>query len=174
MGFDIVRKIYTFLIVGFIFLQMINVSSALANQIVEMSPKEFARFMEKQKEKKKVSILIFFETWIPECKTQAQNVNKIFRRYVKKDVMVYGVSFSGVIDNGLKNWVSNNHIRFPIIVTDEKVASQYSVARYPYICVVDFYGDIVKRYIGGVSYEKMADYLDKLLKELKKKDEQSA
>lgn len=167
------KKIRIIFIVFFICIQLVDVSIVCASQIVEMSPKEFSRFMDKQKEKKKVSILLFFETWIPECKTQAETVNKIFRRYVKKDVMVYGVSFSGVIDNGLKNWVSDNHIRFPVIVTDEKVASKYSVARYPYICVVDFYGDIVKKYIGSASYEKMADYLDKLLKELKKKDDKA-
>lgn len=159
-------------LVVFCFLSMVTLASA--GQIVDMSAKEFERFMKKQEARKKVSVLFFFETWIPECKTQSVKVNDLFRRYVKKDVMVYGISFAGEVDDSLSNWVSDNHLRFPIIVTEEKVALKYNVVRYPYTCVVDFYGDVVKRYVGQVSYDKMADFMDKLLKELKKTEDVSA
>lgn len=156
----------------FVCLQLFFVSDACAKQIVGMGTKEFNAYMAKQEAKKKVTVLFFFETWIPECQSQAVRINKLFRRYVKKNVMVYGISFSDTVDKGLKSWVSKNHLRFPVIVTDEKIAAKYNVVRYPYVCVVDTYGDTVKRYVGGVSYEKMADYLDKLLEELKKTEDE--
>lgn len=111
----------------------------------------------------KPTILVFWATWCPHCRTELPIVEKIY-----KDLHPKGANFIGVsLDDSTataKKFVQSNHISFPIAVAGSKsnLLGSYSITGIPMVFVIDK-GSIVKaRYAGKVTESTIRGELLKL------------
>lgn len=103
-------------------------------------------------------LLNFWATWCPPCKVEMPHMEKFYKDYQDKQVVILGVNLahteSSVED--VQRFVKNYGLTFPI-VSDEKgkISSRYQVVAYPTSYVIDSQGVIRNKFQGAINEEMM-------------------
>ena len=85
----------------------------------------------------KVSVIIFWATWCPYCRTLMPNLDIVYRKYRSKGVKFYAVDVfeDGKIDP--LEYFEVKQLRYPLLLDGDPVAEQFGVKRTPAVFVVD-------------------------------------
>ncbi len=114
--------------------------------------------------KGKVVILQFFGTYCPPCKAEIPVLEKLYRKYNGKVVVIgLSVDYMGEPPQKLKPFIEKMQITYPVVVADEKTWEEYAgritgMDSIPQTFIIDKEGYIRYYEVGFMpSYESLFD-----------------
>jgi thiol-disulfide isomerase/thioredoxin len=109
----------------------------------------------------KIVLLDFWTTWCPPCRADGPALDKLYRKYGAKDLMIVGVSVSedrAVVESYLKG---HPH-EYPIVLTTEnEMPRPYQIAAFPTYIVIDKEGAVTSAAEGEQGFSELRQLLKK-------------
>ncbi len=96
----------------------------------------------------KVVLLEFWATWCPPCRASIPGIEKIFKTYKDKGLVVLAVSLDEGGWDSVKSFIASNGMTYTVLKGNEDISASYQVRTIPMILIVDKEGRISKRYLG--------------------------
>jgi peroxiredoxin len=96
----------------------------------------------------KVVLLEFWATWCPPCRASVPGLEKIYKAYEEKGLVVLAVSMDDGDWPSVKSFMKDYGITYTVLKGTEEVSSQYRVRAIPMLLILDKEGKIAKRYMG--------------------------
>lgn len=95
-------------------------------------------------------VVDFWATWCTPCEKQIPVLNAFHDSVAGQDVAVLGISVD--VDRDLvAPFAAEHHIRYPVLLGDEKLAFDYGAPGFPALAVVDPSGRIDSLHLGVIS-----------------------
>ena len=111
----------------------------------------------------KAVVLDFWASWCGPCKTQANIVDQIARRYESRDVTVIGINTGDSREAALA-FLQSRALSYPSLLDDDAaVAGAYRVRQLPTLVVIDTQGRIVAVRRRLVREKELAELVDEAL-----------
>ncbi len=111
--------------------------------------------------KGKTVLLDFWTTWCPPCVADAPALDKLYRKYGGKELMIVGISVNeerGVVENFLKKHPHN----FPVVLTSEnEIPRPYQIGIFPTYMVIGPDGTLTKALEGDQGFGELRKFLEK-------------
>ncbi len=111
--------------------------------------------------KGKTVLLDFWTTWCPPCLADAPALDKLFRKYGGKELMIVGISMNeerGVVENFLR---SHPH-SFPVVLTSEnEMPRPYQIGVFPTYMVIGPDGTLTTALEGDQGFGELRKFLEK-------------
>jgi thiol-disulfide isomerase/thioredoxin len=98
--------------------------------------------------KGKPVLLDFWATWCPPCRASIPGIEKLYKSYGGKGLVVLGISLDQGGWDSVKDFVTEYGITYTVLKGTDDVATKYSVRTIPMLVIVDKEGKIYKRYLG--------------------------
>ena len=112
----------------------------------------------------KVLLVCFFATWCPPCVHEIPSLVALQNSFKSKGFSVVAFSMEKKNQTGLKNLVAKYRINYPVVLADSAVLKNFEgVTGIPVSYLVNRRGEIVKRFLGLVSHDKMEAEVKHLL-----------
>jgi thiol-disulfide isomerase/thioredoxin len=96
----------------------------------------------------KVVLLEFWATWCPPCRATMPAIEKIYKAYKDKGLVVLAIS----LDNGdwdfVKSFAASYGVTYTILKGTDDIQTKYGVRAIPTTVILDKNGRIAKRYLG--------------------------
>ena len=116
--------------------------------------------------KGKIVFIDFWATWCPPCRMSIPYVEKLYQKYKKsEDIVVLGINLQEDKDT-ITKFMQKQKMNYPILLSDNKVISNYKISSIPQFFLIDRNGDLYNKYVGfapGVEELWQKD-IEKLLK----------
>lgn len=113
----------------------------------------------------KIVVIDFFASWCEPCKEVAPQIERIYRQYGQKGVIVVGVSLdvSGNHD-AVRRFVKKHNMPFPVVIDDGRIREKTGVFSVPTVMVIDAAGAPRAKIMGARRdlYEQVSRQLDAL------------
>ncbi|MCL4477046.1 MAG: TlpA family protein disulfide reductase [Nitrospirae bacterium] len=112
-----------------------------------------------------VVLISFWATWCPPCRDEMPSLNKLYREYRNRGLVVVAVS-TDRSRSSVKDFLGKNPVGFPVLMdSDSKVARQFKVFSLPTTFLLDRNGAIVQKYLGEEEWDsaKIRDKITTLL-----------
>lgn len=103
-------------------------------------------------------VLNFWTTWCRVCQAEMPHVEKFYREYADRGVVVLSVNATSQERNAALagQYAEQEALSFPILLDKRgDVLDMYRVSAYPTTYIVNPAGHIQERYLGALSYESM-------------------
>ncbi len=109
----------------------------------------------------KIVLIDFWTTWCPPCRADGPALEKLYRRYGDKDLMIIGVSVSE--DRGVvEKFLSEHPHSFPIVLTSEnQMPRAYQIGVFPTYIVIDRDGTVATAAEGDQGFADLRKMLKK-------------
>jgi thiol-disulfide isomerase/thioredoxin len=111
--------------------------------------------------KGKVVLLDFWTTWCPPCRADAPSLDKLYRKYRDRDLMIVGVSVSeerAIVEKFLKEHPHD----FPVVLTSEnEMPRPYQIGVFPTYIVIERDGTVVSAAEGDQGFGELRKMLKK-------------
>jgi thiol-disulfide isomerase/thioredoxin len=111
--------------------------------------------------KGKTVLLDFFTTWCPPCRADGPSLDKLYKKYGERDLMIIGVSVSeerALVEKFLKAFPH----RYPIVLTTEnEMPRPYQIAVFPTYIVIDRDGNVASAVQGDQGFGELRKLLKK-------------
>ncbi len=108
-------------------------------------------------------IINVFASWCIPCKAEAPELEKVYRDYRQKGVLVLGVAVNDT-EEAARGFVAEHGITFPTgLDADGKFKAAYRVYGVPHSFFIDGKGLIRYAHVGAVNEELLKHELDKML-----------
>ena len=112
----------------------------------------------------KVLLVCFFATWCPPCVHEIPSLVALQNSFKSKGFSVVAFSMEKKNQTGLKNLVAKYRINYPVVLADSAVLKNFEgVTGIPVSYLVNRRGEIVKRFLGLVSHDRMEAEVKHLL-----------
>ncbi len=98
--------------------------------------------------KGKPVLIDFWATWCPPCRASIPEIEKLYKKYSSKGLVVFGISLDEGDWDAVKSFAAEVGITYPVLKANEDVASQFQVRSIPMVVIFNKEGKIVKRYLG--------------------------
>lgn len=127
------------------------------------SENETLKYYEDSEEK--VSVIIFWATWCPYCRTLMPHLNSVYRKYRSKGVKFYAIDVyeDGKIDP--LEYFKVQKLGFTLLLNGESVVEQFGVRRTPSVYVVDKEKNIIYKRPAGSSDVMVKQNVDLRIKQ---------
>jgi thiol-disulfide isomerase/thioredoxin len=106
-------------------------------------------------------LLDFWTTWCPPCRADAPALDKLYRKYKDRDLMIVGISVSeerSIVEKFLKTYPHD----FPIVLTTEnELPPAYQIGVFPTYIVIDPDGNITSAVEGDQGFSDLRKLLKK-------------
>lgn len=110
--------------------------------------------------KGQVVLMAFFQTWCPDCQRTNPLLEKLYRKYKDRGLVVLGISHDRGKAKDVEPYIKKYGLTYPIVLGDFSIAINYvkvSAQRpnfsIPYLVLVDRKGNIVGRFVEGRNEE---------------------
>ncbi len=113
--------------------------------------------------KGKVVIIDFWATWCPPCRASIPGLEKIYKTYKDKGLVILAISLDQGEWDSVKSFSAEYGITYPVLKGTEDVSDAYQVRTIPLILVLNKEGKISKRYLGFGNDEDLEDYIKSIL-----------
>ena len=113
----------------------------------------------------KVSVVLFWATWCPYCKTLMPHLEVIYRKYKNKGLKFYAID---VFEDGKLDpvdYFKGNEFTFTLLLGGDLVAEDYGVKGTPGLYVVDKNKKIIYKRPAGVSDVLVSQNVDLRIKQ---------
>ena len=112
----------------------------------------------------KVLLVCFFATWCPPCVHEIPSLVALQNSFKSQGFSVVAFSMEKKNQTGLKNLVAKYRINYPVVLADSAVLKNFEgVTGIPVSYLVNRRGEIVKRFLGLVSHDRMEAEVKHLL-----------
>lgn len=98
--------------------------------------------------KGKAVLIDFWATWCPPCREAIPGIEKLYKTYSGKGLVVLGISLDEGDWDSVKSFATERGITYPVLKGTEDVASRFQVRTIPMMVIINKEGKIVKRYLG--------------------------
>lgn len=101
----------------------------------------------------KVVLINFWATWCPPCRSEMPSLNKLYKEYRDKGLVVMAVSTDR---NGstVRDYLNKNPVDLPIFIdSDLKISRLFKVFSMPTTFLIDRNGIILQRYLGEEDWD---------------------
>ena len=108
--------------------------------------------------------VVVFNFWFsacPPCKKEIPELNKLVEEYKGKNIVFIGVSLDN--EDGVEEFTYMHTFKYKLIPDGDSFIDENHVSSFPTQFIVNKNGMLVKRIIGGVTYDEMKKEIDKLL-----------
>lgn len=113
----------------------------------------------------KVRVLSFWATWCGPCRMELPSLIRLQQELGPQGLQVLGMNVDEN-QNDVRNFASQIHFNFPILVANAKIADDYGgVSSIPTLVVIDRKGQVVEMAEGVVEEESLRQLVVKLLAE---------
>ncbi len=103
--------------------------------------------------KGKVVLINFWATWCPPCLSEMPSLNKLYRDYRNKGLIVVAISTDRSVTY-VKDYLRNKSLDLPILMdSDGKVFRQFKAFSLPTTFLLDKNGVIIQRYLGEEEWD---------------------
>jgi cytochrome c biogenesis protein CcmG/thiol:disulfide interchange protein DsbE len=111
--------------------------------------------------KGKTVLLDFWTTWCGPCRADAPALDKLYRKYGEKDLMIVGISVSEERDL-VEKFLSQHPHSYPIVLTTEnEMPLAYQVGAFPTYIVIDRDGTVAAAVEGDKGFSDLRKLLKK-------------
>ncbi len=111
----------------------------------------------------KVVILDFWATWCPPCRASIPGLEKIYKAYKDKGLVILAVSLDQGEWDSVKSFSAEYGITYTVLKGNEDVSDKYQVRTIPMLLVIDKEGRIAKRYLGFGNDEDLENNVKSIL-----------
>lgn len=111
-----------------------------------------------------VVVLNFWATWCVSCKDEADDIERVWRQYRDRGVLVLGVNY---LDQEPLNrqWIENYNITYPNGPDIQgRIYNAYGVQGLPETFIVDRQGQVAKVFIGPLTEAQLVAELERVLR----------
>lgn len=106
-------------------------------------------------------LINFWATWCPPCRDEMPSLNRLYREYRNKGLIVVAVSTDRSA-SPVKDFLGKNPVDFPVLMdSNSKAAKQFKVFSLPTTLLLDKKGAIVQKYLGEEEWDS-ANIRDKI------------
>ena len=108
--------------------------------------------------------VVVFNFWFsacPPCKKEIPELNRLVKEYENENVVFIGVSLDS--EDRVEEFTYMHTFNYKLIPNGDGFIDENHVSSFPTQFIIDKDGTLVKRIIGGVTYEEMKNRIDKLL-----------
>jgi peroxiredoxin len=133
--------------------------------IDELVGKQAADFALKDTNEKTVSLsslkgnvvlINFWATWCPPCRGEMPSLNKLYREYRSRGLVVVAVSTDRSASS-VRDFLSKHPVDFPVLMdSDSKVSRQFKVFSLPTTFLLDKNGAVLQRFLGEEEWDSTA------------------
>lgn len=103
----------------------------------------------------KAVLLNFWATWCPPCREEIPDLIKLQDQYASQNFTVLGVSLDEDGPEGVKKFVAEHKMTYPIVMGNEKMTDDFGGIRgIPTSFVINREGKILDKIVGGRSREE--------------------
>lgn len=113
----------------------------------------------------KVVFLNFWATWCPPCRMELPSMEKLYEKLRNQPFIIIGVNVDEADPNGVKNFVKNMNLTFPVLLDDGSVSKLYNINAIPTTIIIKKDG-MIDAIVNGARPWDEADYIsafDKLI-----------
>jgi thiol-disulfide isomerase/thioredoxin len=138
------------------------VASSLALPLVDGSGKASIA-------KGRVTVVDFWATWCAPCRASMPRVQSVWKEYRPRGVDLYSVDTDDPgtgREAGVREFLQQNNLEFPVVLDDGSATSAFSVAGLPTMVVVGRDGNVVWNHVGALTSggeRQLRDVLDRAL-----------
>jgi len=111
----------------------------------------------------KVVLLEFWATWCPPCRASIPGIEKLFKSYKDKGLVILAVSLDEGGWDSVKSFISSNGMTYTVLKGNDEVSASYQVRTIPMMLIVDKDGRISKRYLGFGNEEDLEKDIQTIL-----------
>ncbi len=90
----------------------------------------------------------FWATWCPPCRASIPAIEKLYKNYGSKGLVVISVSLDEGDWDSVKAYAAEAGITYPVLKANESVTSEFQVRSIPLVVIINKEGKVVKRYLG--------------------------
>ena len=95
----------------------------------------------------KVVLLVFWATWCPDCRNELPTLIDLQNACGSKKFSVIGISIDTGSVGDISNFVSANHINYPVVLSDDATKRAYGGVRaIPAIFLINVNGNVVQKW----------------------------
>jgi thiol-disulfide isomerase/thioredoxin len=98
--------------------------------------------------KGKPVLLEFWATWCPPCRASIPAIEKLYKAYSGKGLVVLSISLDEGDWDSVKAFAAEAGITYPVLKGAEDVNARFQVRSIPMTVIINKEGKIVKRYLG--------------------------
>lgn len=103
--------------------------------------------------KGRVVIINFWATWCPPCRSEMPSLNRLYKEYKSKGLVVLAVSTDRT-SGAVKDYLTGNPFDFPILLDPENsISRRFRVFSIPTSFLIDKNSIIAQRYIGEENWD---------------------
>jgi len=107
--------------------------------------------------------LNFWATWCKWCKKEMPDMEKIYREYENKDLVILAVSV-GEDRKKVAQYIEDNGYTFDVLLDPDKIAAQqYAIKPIPVSLFIDREGRIVYKKLGTMKEDQMRLQIERIL-----------
>jgi thiol-disulfide isomerase/thioredoxin len=111
-----------------------------------------------------VIILNFWATWCPPCRMEIPDLVELYGKYKDKGLAIIGVSLDSGGSAGVKRFVIEKGITYPVVIGNEKISNSFGgISGIPTTFIIDRTGNIKERIVGLRQKTYFEDAIKKLL-----------
>ncbi len=93
-------------------------------------------------------LIDFWATWCFPCREAIPEIEKLYKNYSGKGLVVLGVSIDSSEWESVRAFAKEAGITYPVLKGDEDVTTRFQVRAIPMVVILDKQGKVVKRYFG--------------------------
>ena len=109
----------------------------------------------------KTVLLDFWTTWCPPCRADGPALDKLYRKYGDKDLMIVGISVSEERDI-VEKFLNEHPHNYPIVLTTEnEMPLPYQISAFPTYIVIDRDGTLAAAVEGDKGFSDLRKLLKK-------------
>lgn len=138
------KKLFSFLlfVIACVSLSCAEVSYDFTLQDLEGKPISLSDY------KGKVVFIDFWATWCPPCRLSIPYVEKLYEQYKdNEDFVVLGINLEESKED-ITKFMKKQKMNYPILLSDNKVISNYKISSIPRFFLIDKNGDVYNKYVG--------------------------
>jgi cytochrome c biogenesis protein CcmG, thiol:disulfide interchange protein DsbE len=110
-----------------------------------------------------VAVVNFWASWCAECRLEQADLDQTWRRFRESGVVVLGVNFQDATGDA-RQYVAESGSSYPMVSDkDSTTALAYGLRGVPETFIVDQEGQIVERFIGPVTADRLSARISPLL-----------
>jgi peroxiredoxin len=103
-----------------------------------------------------VVLINFWATWCPPCRGEMPSLNKLYKEYGNKGLVVVAVSTDRSASS-VRDFLGKHPVDFSVLMdSDSKVSRQFKVFSLPTTFLLDKNGTVLQRYLGEEEWDSDA------------------